>query len=577
LPSAQRAKFVWLPDELRWLIQQIRPFLALHLWSFLCMTAASLLALLTPLVLKWMIDQVLPQRNPGLLLLAVLLVFFGYQGKTVLMSAGNYLMLSAAQRLGLRLRMALLRHVDTLSANYYDETPVGTVMYPFQEPVDEVSYFGSDLLPAILRSVLTTGITVATMLTLSPALTFVVVPLIPAFLVARQYFRQRLTIDADRVQVDRESWTQFLEEHLSSIVSTQLLGQLRRQERVAFRRLARSVRSQQGLFRSGVWFTIATSLAVVLSMCAVIGYGGFKVIAGTLSVGGLVAFYTFTSQLFEPLSGAAELYARAQKTFASIRQVRATLRLKPSVVNAPASIPLSWQHLSRIEFAGVEFGYPRQKNMLHIPSLRVLAGEKVAIVGDNGAGKSTLGKLMARIYDVDAGQISIGGEDIRRIELESLRRHVAYLPHDPVLFGGTLASNLEFVRPGASERELQDVIHVVGLSPLVASLPEGIHQRIGPGACQLSGGQRQRLALARALVQQPRILILDEATSCLDLSSEGELFESIGRVLSHSILIVISHRLSTLASFQRVLVLSRGRVVEDGEPRSLLVAGSSYF
>ena len=397
------------------------------------MILGSFLSLLTPLILKWLIDHVLPQKQIGLLVLAVGLIFLSYQGKAVLTSVGSFLMLSAAQRMGLRLRINLLRHLDTLSADYYDATAVGTVLYPFQEPIDEISYFGSDLLPAILRAILTTGSTVATMFVLSPALTVAILPLIPAFLLARQHFRRRLTADSDGVQDDRLALSAFLDEHLSSVIPIQLLGQSKREERRAFRLFAHSARSQQKLFRSGVWFTVATSLAVALSMCAVIGYGGWKVLAGALSVGGLVAFYSFVMQLFEPLSGAAELYTRAQKVFASIRQVQATLGLHPTVTSSLAAVRLSRDHPPTIDFDNVEFGYARRKNTLSIPALRIEAGEKLVIVGENGAGKSTLAKLMARLYDVHSGSIHIGGKDIREIELESLRRYVCYVPRDAVL------------------------------------------------------------------------------------------------------------------------------------------------
>jgi ABC-type multidrug transport system fused ATPase/permease subunit len=566
----------WLPNELRWLSKQIRPFLHLHLISFLCITAGSLLGLLTPLVLKWLIDQIIPQRRASLLLLSVALLFVGYQGRTALTSLGSYLTLTAAQRMGLSLRMFLLRHLDTLSAEYYEDTPVGKVMYPLKEPIDEISYFGSDLLPAILRSILTMCFTLATMLVLSRPLTLAVFPLVPAFLIVRQRFRQRLTVDSDIAQNERRTWNQFLEEHLCSVIPIQLLCQQRRQERRAFQVLARSVRSQQSLFKSSAWFTVASSLAVVLSTCTVIGFGGMKVLAGTLSVGSLVAFYSFIAQLFEPLSGAAELYARAQKTFASIRQVQAALALSATIRDASVTIRLSQKHAAQVDLTDVEFGYRRRKDMLHIPALRILAGEKVGIVGDNGAGKSALAKLLARFYDVDSGRICIGGEDIRGIQLESLRRHVCYLPREPALFDGTLASNLHFVKPTASDRELQDVIRAVGLSVPVATFPDGLRQRTGPGGCQLSGGQRQRLALARAVFQQPRILILDEATSCLDAHSERLILGNIKRFLPTATLVVISHRLSTLSALDRVLLFRNGRVIEDGNPRSLKFRRSMY-
>jgi ABC-type multidrug transport system fused ATPase/permease subunit len=491
------------------------------------------------------------------------LMFLGHEGRIALTSLGNYLMLSAAQRMGLRLRVGLLRHLNTLSAEYFEDTPVGSVMYPLKEPIEEIAYFGSDLLPAILRMLLTAGFTLIAMCVLSPALTLAILPLIPAFLVTRHYFRKKLATDSDKMQSDRLVWSSFLEEHLSSAIPIQLLGQEKRQERRAFRSLARAVRSQQNLYKTGSRFTIWSSLAVVLAMCTVIAYGGERVLTGTLSIGSLVAFYGFVTQLFDPLSGAAELYARSQKTFASIRQVQSAFALSPRVTDSRAAVPLSKDHPARIDLADVHFGYSRRADLLHIPSLCILPGEHVAIAGENGAGKSTLVKLIARIYDPNSGSVLVGGEDIRNILLKSLRQNVCYLPRDPALFEGTIASNLRFVSPAALDHELEEAIRVVELSALIASLPNGIRQRIGPGGCQLSGGERQRLAIARALLRRPRVLILDEATSCLDPSAEAIVLQKLQEIGGWT-LIVVSHRPSTFQLFGRILVLSAGRIVEDG-------------
>lgn len=559
-----------LSAEFMWLMGRIRPLLHWHLASFASITAGSLLALASPLLLKWLIDSIIPQKRIGLLIVAVLLIFLGHEGRVALTSIGSYLMLAASQKMRLTLRVDLLKHLDTLSADYYDETPVGAVMYPLKEPIDEIAYFGSDLLPAILRLLLTTSFTVAAMAALSPILTLAIIPLIPAFLVTRQYFRTRLTTAADAAQDGQLGWSNFLEEHLSCVTPIQLLGQEKRQERKAFQLLVRSVRSQLHLYRTATWFTISSSLAIVLAMSAVIGYGGKSVLAGTLSIGSLVAFYGFVTQLFDPLSGASELYARAQKTLASIRQVRATLNLRPSVTNAPAPLILSRQHSADVEFDGIVFGYSRNKDLLHVPTLRISAGEHIAIAGENGAGKSTIVKLMARLYDPISGSIRLGGEDLRNLHLKSLRQVVSYLPRDPVLFDGTIESNLLFVRPSASEQEIGETAQLVGLSPLLVSLPNGLRQRIGPDGCQLSGGERQRLALARAVLQKPRVVILDEATSCLDLSSELKILQRLRHCLSLSTFIVISHRLSTFSEFPRVLLLSHGCIVRDTDSRTFL-------
>jgi ABC-type multidrug transport system fused ATPase/permease subunit len=525
------------------------------------MTAASLLALLTPLVLKWLIDQVLPRRETGLLLAAAGLIFLSYQGRTALTSVGSYLTLNAVQKMALRLRMDLVCHVNQLSSDYYDNTPPGAVMYPLKEPIEEVAYFGSDLLPSILRMCLTTGFTIVTMFVLSPRLTLAVLPLIPLFLLARQHFRTKLSADADTVQQNLVAWSSFIEEHISSVLPIQLLVQEKRQERKAFHLLAQTTRSHLALFKTGVWFTIWTSIAVVLAMSAVIGYGGWSVLAGTLSLGSLVAFYSFVTQLFDPLSGAAELYARAQRTFASIRRLQEMFALRPSIKESPAAVDFPKERWE-LEFEAVEFGYGHETT-LFVRFLRMAAGEKIAITGENGAGKSTLARLIPRVHDVRSGSIRVGGKDVRSIQLKSLRSAICYLPRDPVLFDGTVASNLLFVRPGASDCDLRTAIHLADLDEVVASLPAALDQRIGPDGCQLSGGQRQRLAIARVLLRRPQILILDEATSCLDPSSEALILRNMVDYLAASTLIVVSHRASTLAAFSRILVLSGGRVVED--------------
>lgn len=555
-----------VPDEVRWLSAQLRPYVCWHMGSFLCTTGGSLLGLLTPLILKWLIDQVLPKQELGLLIGLVALLFAVYQGRNVLVGVGTYLNLNGAQRMSLALSMRVLRKLDSLSSDYYESTSVGTAIYPMKQPIEEIAYFGSDLLPSMLRLCSTSCFTILAMFMLNRTLTITVLPLIPVFLVLRHRFRKKLRADSDAVQSSRIVWSDFLQEHLASIIPIQLLRRQRRQERKAFCFLGKTFRAEQKLFRTSILFAAFTSGSVALAMSWVIGYGGWSVLARTMSVGSLVAFYGFVTQLFEPLSSVAELYARAQRAFASVRQVKLVLGLHPSIEDSVAAVVLPEQHSWQVDFDAVEFGYQRQKNMVRIPVLQIAAGERIAITGENGAGKSTLAKLIARIYDVDSGTVSIGGRDVRNIQLDSLRQHVAYLPRDPILFGGSIEDNICFARPTASGEEVREVITCSDLSPLIGSIPDGMYQELGPGCCQLSGGQRQRLAIARALLVRPRILILDEATSCLDPVSEELVIKNIQKHLSASTVIVISHRFSTITCFDRVLVMANGRIVRDGMP-----------
>jgi ABC-type multidrug transport system fused ATPase/permease subunit len=482
----------------------------------------------------------------------------------------------AAQRLALDMRLRLLRHLDTLSADYHEGTPVGASMYPLKEPIEEIAYFGSDLLPAILRTLMAALLTLGTMLILNARMTLAILPLIPVFLLAKKHFRDRLEDDSETVQHSNIAWSSFLQEHLSSIIAIQLLRQERRQERTVFHLLCATVRSHNRLFRTGVSFTFFTSLTIGLAMSAVIGYGGWSVFTGSLTVGGLVAFYTYLTQLFEPLSGAAETYVRAQKTFASIRRVQAVLVLEPTIKTCPNAIKFPFDHPCAIEISNLRFAYPKSRGILSIPHLDIRAGEHVAVVGENGAGKSTLAKLLARLYDVDSGSICVAGRDVRGIEIRSLREQVCYSPPSPILFDTTLAGNLRLGKITASDAELEEVIECVGLTAWVSSLQGGPNQRIGPGGSKLSGGQRQRLGIGRAILQRPRVLILDEATSSLDASSEQQLLGRLRRILPGSTVIVISHRLSAMVCVERVILLEVGRVVEDASPEVLLGNGRAY-
>jgi ATP-binding cassette subfamily B protein len=341
--AIKRAGFSsYVSPELRWLLKQIQPYARLHLGAVASISIASMLALLNPLIIKFLIDGVLPNRQKELLLTTVCLMLVGTGCRTALTSLGQYLSFNAVQRTALTIRCELLAHLDMLSADYHEHTQAGTILFPFKEPVEDIARLGSDLIPSVLHVFLVTGCTLGTMFILSPRLTLVVLPLVPIFVLIRRRFRQAIVHGSDLVQIRLSAWSAFLE-HVSSILSIQLLGREKRQEREGFRLLARTVHASTELFRYGIWFTLWTSLAVAAAMSVAIGYGGWSVISGGLSLGTLVAFYGFIAQLFEPLSGAAELYARTEKAFASIRQLHCVLNLRPAVANPSAGVDFPGQ------------------------------------------------------------------------------------------------------------------------------------------------------------------------------------------------------------------------------------------
>jgi ABC-type bacteriocin/lantibiotic exporter with double-glycine peptidase domain len=346
-----------VPSELRWLSGQVRLLPRWHLASFACIASASLLALFPPLALGWLIDKILPRRQITALVSVAVLLFLSYLGRTLLTSLGGYLTLTTAQRISIDLRMSLVRHLDTLSAEYYEETPVGRIIYPLQDSIEEIAYFGSDLVPSILRTVFTVLFTLTTMFALNPLLTLAVLPLLPVFVLTRQHFRQKLAMVFDSVQQGQKAWADFLHEHFSAVIPIQLLGREKRQEKTAFCLLGGMARSQQRLFQTGVYFNAFTSLFIVLAMSLAVGFGGWSVFAGSLSVGELVVFYTLVTYLFEPLSSVTEIYTRTQKVFANVRQIQMVFLHRPALTNCSDAIPVPesrWQ----VEITGLTFRYP---------------------------------------------------------------------------------------------------------------------------------------------------------------------------------------------------------------------------
>ena len=558
--------------ELRWLFPKVKPQLALHAASFLCLTLASLLTLVTPLTFRWLIDSILPGRHAQLLVIAIGLIFASYEGRAVLSSFGGYLTFRATQRTALALRLSLLQHIDSLSADHFDRTQVGELLYPFEGPIDEISYFGSDLFPSILRTAIAAGATLSAMAFLNPLLTLVVLPLLPVFLAVRHRYRRRIGRQADLVQFARSRFSSFLQEHLSAVTQIQLLRQTDRQERTASELLADTVRSQDDLCKTGAFFSALSNLAIVSAVAVTITCGSLMVFRNQLTIGTLVAFYSLLGQLFDPLGTAMEMYSRAQRTYASIRQIQAVLGKVPTVKEHRQATPLASDRPWHVAFRDVSFVYQRRSNVIRVPGLRILQGERVAIVGPNGAGKSTLVKLLARLYDVDSGEICIAGADVRAVTLASLRSSVCYLPAQPILFHRSLADNLRIGRFDSTREDLERVLHLVGLTKYLEGFPRSLEEYIEPSASNLSSGERQRVAIARALLHQPRILILDETTSSLDPASEAALLRTIDGMLPDATLMVISHRLQSISRMGRILVMRKGQVVGDGNHSDLNAA-----
>lgn len=550
-------------NELHWLAARVRPFLRLHLGSYCFIVLSNILVLLDPLIVRFLIDEVIPNRRVAWLPLVAIAFIATYAARLSVDSAAGMLNFRAVQKMIFRLRLALLRHLQRLSAEYHDKRPLGDTLHRLQNDVEQVASLSGEVIPSALRMLTLFVLVLATMLLLNYQLTLIVLPLVPIFLLMRRRFQVRLRRASDSVQEQTGRVIGFLEEHLSSIVQVQLLSCEQREARRFARLSSSAVRAQLSRRRTEVFFSMFLYLIVVSGMASVLCYGGYLVMAGRLTPGGLVAFYGYTLQLFIPLYSVVDIYSKFQRAGASIRRLQEITDADAVLRDRPGALTLTADVAGVIELKEVSFNYDSDRPVLNAVSFRVNPGERVAISGRSGNGKSTIARLVARLYDAPSGTVLIEGTDVRDIKLKSLRSAVIFVPQDPVLFDVTLRENLLYGNTQASDAELERVARLAQLEDLIRKLPNGWNEPLGPRGNRLSGGERQRVALARALLQRPRILILDECTSALDALTERRVLDGLDGFLQDVTTIVISHRPVPTRWANRVIHLKHGLISED--------------
>ena len=550
--------------ELGWLAARVKPFLRLHTGSYFCILLSSVLVLLDPLIVRFLIDDVIPLHRVAWLPLVALAFVLTYVARLGADSLASMLNFRAVQKMIFRSRLSLLRHLQRLSAEYHDSRPLGDTLYRLQNDVDQVATLSGEVIPSALRMLTVFTLVMTTMLVLNYRLTLIVLPLVPVFILVRRRFHSRLRHASDSVQNQAGKVIGFLEEHLASIVQVQLLSCEQREARRFARLAGGAVRAQVKRRSTELFFSAFLYLIVVIGMASVLCYGGYLVMSGRLTAGGLVAFYGYTLQLFIPLYGVVDIYSKLQRAGASIRRLMEITEAQTILRDGALTLPVD--SAGDVELQDVAFGYLSDRPVLSSVSLRVNAGERVAIAGSSGNGKSTIARLVARLYDARSGTVLIEGVDVRDVALKSLRSSVIFVPQDPVLFDLTLRENLLYGNAQASGEELEHVARLAQLETLIRKLPKGWDEPLGPRGNRLSGGERQRVALARALLQRPKVLILDECTSALDALTERRLLDGLDSFLRGVTTIIISHRPFPTRWADRVIQLDHGQICEVSDP-----------
>ncbi len=474
------------------------------------------------------------------------------------------------------LRTRVFDHFQKLSIAFYEKYTTGRIMSRLGNDIDAISDLFLTGLIDLPWGVLSLIGIVIILLVLDLQLALVTLAVFPVLFLLTVWFRNRSEVLYRRV---REAVT------LVYIQFTETLGGVRAVH--AFRREPRNQEIFDDIdarYRDANMDTIhiqalygpGSSLLGEIAQFAVLLFGGYRVLHGQMKLGVLVTFILFVGRLFQPVQELSQVYNIFQAAAAALEKLSGLLDEKPSVPEpAPDDAVRRDSWPGRITFDHVTFGY-RDRNILTDLTLDVPAGQTVALVGPTGAGKSTTARLVARFYDPNSGAITIDGVDLRRLPSDELRRCIVMVTQESFLFSGTVADNIAFGRPTASREEIVEAARIVGAAPFIEALPDGFDTDIRKRGGRLSAGQRQLVALARAFLADPAVIIFDEATSSIDMPSERLIQDALELVLRDRTAFIIAHRLATVEIADRVLVIDDGAVLEDGSPEQLMASGGSW-
>lgn len=529
-----------------------------------------------PLLTQIGIDHGVLPRQFGVLFV-VGMVFLG---AVVLQVLTGYARTAFTGRLGERLlyelRVRVFSHLQRLSLNFYTEEKAGVLMTRMTSDIETLTVLFQEGLVNIAVQSLTLVVITVILFVYNPLLASVtVIVVIPVTFVLSLWFRRRSDVGYTRVRDKIAAVLSDLQENLSGIRIITAHNRHKRNTVIHRDIVGDHEDANLDTARVNTAYGSLTEGVGIIGQAFMLLVGGWLVVNGDLTVGELTAFSLYLVMFFAPIQAIVQLYNAYQQGQASIKKLRGFLEESPSVPEAEDAPDLATIEGS-IALEDVSFGYSEDAPVLHNINLEIPPGESLAVVGPTGAGKSTIAKLIVRFYDPQSGCVRIDGQDVREVSLESLRRQLGVVPQEPFLFNGSIGENVAFSRPDATEEEIWEACRTVGLDTMVSRLPDGLDTPCHERGVSLSSGERQLLALARAFVAQPRVLVLDEATSNLDSNSEKKIEEALDAVLKGRTAIIIAHRLTTAMRADRIAVIQDGRITEIGPHAELIAKGGHY-
>jgi len=560
----------------RMLTRFIRPYWRRVALVFALLIGVTWLSLLPPYLIQRAVDGPIRQGDTagvipyGILYFAVILTTFA------LRFSHTYLLQTVGQNALMDLRQVLFEHILKQDMRFFNLTPVGQLVSRLTNDIDALTELLSTSIVMVASNLITLVGIVVVMFALNWRLALLGLSVMPIMIVATVYFRRRIRDASANWHKIVGEYLAFLNEQFGGMLIVQLFGRQavshKEFEDVGHRYLNTrlNVREQYTYYATVLQLLTAVGLALVL-------YGGGSgVLAGWATLGMLISFVQYTQRSFDPILQLSDQFAQIQTALAAGERVARMLQVTPTINEPDKPAPID-HFAGTIDFDHVQFSYEPGAPVLRDVTIHIPAGQSVAIVGATGAGKTSLVGLLARFYDVDSGRILLDGIDIRQLCQADLRRYVTVVPQNPYCFNGTIADNLRLFDPAISDEQMIEAAKTACADRFIMRLAGGYNYQLLPGGANLSQGQRQLLALARALIHSPQgVLVLDEATSNIDTETEAMIQEGLRRMLEQRTSIIIAHRLSTVREMDRILVLQRGQVIEDGTHDELFQQNGVY-
>ena len=569
--------------KLRWLLGLLRPYRIQVALMMVALVIATAAALAPPYLAGKAIDDGIRADDAGALTLIVVIFLASVVVLWAATYAQTYLVGWVGQRALQDLRERIYTHLQSMSIGFFTRNRPGVLISRLTNDVQALDSLVTDGVVTLFSSTLTLLGVIAILLALDVPLALVTFLTFPLLAIGSVIFR---IVSAGAYRLTREkiaNITAYLQETLSGVRVVRSFGREDRHlERMSELNEENRVANMRTVYLNASYFP-AVELLSAIGSAAIILYGGYQALDGKVEIGVVVAFIGYLQLFFDPIQQISQLYTTYQQGMAALDKIFDLLDTRPDLVDKPDAVDPG-RLRGEVRLDDVWFSYAGGGDApdadgdwaLAGIDLQIPAGQTVALVGETGAGKSTLAKLVARFYDPQRGRVLVDGRDLRDLRAGSLRSQLGIVPQEGFLFSGTIRDNIAFGRPGASEEEIHSAAAAVGADVFVDRLADGLETEVGERGVHLSAGQRQLVAFARALLAEPRILILDEATSNVDVRTERIIERGLERLLMGRTAIVIAHRLSTIRRAGRIVVLERGQIVEAGTHQDLIEAGGAY-